>query len=197
MKRLLAAFLAALMLALALAGCGSASTSPSFGINLNPPGVTTTVTPTAQLPANDHVVDYRLNIPSRFTPLEPEDFGIDADAFWYRSGGSSITVTTEPRDSTDTLEGFLEISVTDFHNQQQIALGPNTQLTDLYFTRDDVSGLPALQYAYKTTSDGQTSYAILVSVLADPLYFFGFAAADAETMLELEQCSKNIQLIFG
>lgn len=210
MKKNLAVLLAALMLTLVLAGCGSSSSSkgstPSNGVTTvspskdsAPPDGVTTVSPEAnptEEPKNDHVVDYKIDIPDGFEPMDE----VGLDACWYREDGSSINLVIAEKDAT-TDASFQVISADLLRaamvEQMNSIYGLDVEITDRYFTKNEMCGLPSYQYCYDMSLEGQTIMQIIVSINADKMYTFSYTANSEDVQAAMDTSSKNIQLIFG
>ena len=126
------AFLLAMMMLLALAGCGSK--------------------------INDHVVDYKIDLPDGFVETEL----VGADACWYNAADlSNVNLLIADKAATanaafkavtaDILREAVESSLKEVY--------PTTPtITDRFFTKDDVCGLPAYQYGYSANVSGTDVY---------------------------------------
>lgn len=193
MKRNLALLFAVLMLA--MAGCGG-SKDPSGTAGSNNGATDAPTDEPTEEPKNDHVVDYKLDLPEGFEPVEMEGL----DACWFRADGSSVNLGIAPKDGTTDL-GFQSITAdilrVTLESEMKSAYGLETGITDRYFTKDEVCGLPAYQYSYEMDLEGETMTQIIVCINADEVYTFTFTAIDGETLAAFEESAKNIQLIFG
>ena len=192
MKKNLALLFAVLMLA--LAGCNGGGEKNPSGQNNPTDAPITTAEPTEE-PKNNHVVDYKLNIPDGFEPTEQDGL----DACWFRADGSNINlVTAEKEAATDA--GFqvitadmLRVTLVD---QMKSVYDLDVEITDRYFTRNEVSGMPAYQYCYDMDLAGQLMTQLIVSVNADKVYTFTYTANDEDILAAFEESAKSIQLIF-
>ena len=199
MKRPLAALLAALTLALILTGCGdpAADNTPSA----SPPDGTQSAAPTAdpsgeptEEPVNDHVADYSLDLPDGFEPIGLEGL----DAFWSREDGSNINLVTVEKE--DAAVDFQTADADSMHAviaDQMGLLDLGVEITDRYFNRGGLCGLPAYWYCYDLRlEDGTSMTQLYVCVNADKLYVFTFTALEEELVPVFEACAENIQFIF-
>lgn len=158
--------LLAAMVALALAGCGAR--------------------------AGGHVVDYHVDVPGGFVETELEG----AAACWTNlSDGSSINLNVTGRDASG---GFGSITAGTARAALESALkdryGTQPAVTDRYFTRDEVCGLPAYQYSYELTVGGRTVSQTVVCVNADRRYTFTYTDMTGAWAGAFEASAKNIQL---
>lgn len=192
MKKNLAVLFAVLMLA--LAGCSGGGEKDPSGQNVPTNEPTATVEPTEE-PKNDHVVDYKLNIPDGFEPTEQDGL----DACWFRADGSNVNLVTAEKDAT-TNAGFQAINADILRvtlvDQMKSMYDLDAVITDRYFTRNDVCGMPAYQYCYDMDLAGQVMTQIIVSVNADKVYTFTYTANDEDILGAFEESAKSIQLIF-
>ena len=167
MKKKLTLLLAVLMLV--LAGCGSK--------------------------VNDHVVDYKLDIPDGFVETEMEEL----EAIWVRSSdNSNINLNVVAKTST-TNAGFKAVTA-DILRETVVstlkdAYNVEPTVTDRYFTKNDVSGLTAYQYSYDVEIGGQSMTQIIVCINADKTYTFTYTTNDAATVKAFDESAKNIQLV--
>ena len=143
---------------------------------------------------NDHVVDYKVDLPENF--VEGEQEGVDA--YWYDpSDGSNFNVSITKKAATadvafkavtaDILRETVMDAMKDSYNE-------TPSISDRFFTKEDVCGLPAYQYGYDMTLEGINITQIIVGVNADKTYAFTFTTNNDETLKTLEQRAKNIQL---
>ena len=72
--------------------------------------------------------------------------------------------------------------------------GSAPTITDRYFTKDDVCGLPAYQYSYDMNLAGIEMTQIIVCINADKTYAFAYTTNDEAVLKEFEDSAKNIQL---
>lgn len=173
----------------------SASPEPSEG-----PVASATPEPSENPGTGNHVADYTLDIPDGFEKREKEGVA----ACWYReSDGSSINlVITEMSSAIETTYRFATASmlrVIAIDYLERIYGVEPTAVTDRYFTKHEVCGLPAVQYSYDVeydTDQGVTAFSqVTVSIMADQLYTFIYTTADADTLALFDASSRNIQLI--
>lgn len=148
----------------------------------------------------NHVADSTLDIPEGFEQRERD--GVAAS--WYReSDGSSINlVITEINSAIETTYRFatasmLRVIAIDYL-ERIYGVEPAT-VTDRYFTKNQMCGLPAVQYSYNVEYDagqGVTSFSqVTVSIMADQLYTFIYTTADADTLALFDASARNIQLV--
>ena len=192
MKKNLAVLFAVLMLA--LAGCSGGGEKNPSGPNNPANEPTSTVQPTEE-PKNDHVVDYVLSVPDGFESTEQDGL----DACWFRADGSNINLVTAEKDAT-TNAGFQAINADMLRvtlvDQMKSVYNLDAVITDRYFTRTEVCGLPAYHYCYDMDLAGQVMTQLIVSVNADKVYTFTYTANDADILGAFEESAKSIQLIF-
>ena len=169
MKKKIAYLLAAAVVLAALAGCGSK--------------------------VNDHVVDYKLDIPDGFTETELEG----ADACWVSADGTAnINVGTVAKAAgTDVTfkaatADMLRENLVDGMKQ---TYGEEPVVTDRYFTKNQVNGLDAYQYSYDMTVMGMDITQIIVSVNASRTYTFTYTTNDSAMLAVFDESAKNIQLV--
>lgn len=167
MKKKIASLFAVVLL-LALAGCGSK--------------------------VNDHVVDYHVDVPNGFVESELEG----ADACWVNPvDQSNVNVTVASKQTAADL-AFKAAGADDLRKIVQDSLketyGVEAQITDRFFSKDDVCGLPAYQYSYEVTFNGLTATQIVVGVNADKTYTFTYTTSDAAILAAFEESARNIQL---
>lgn len=187
MKKI-AAFLLALML-LALAGC-SGDTKPSSA----PDDSGDAPTQASEPAKSNHVVDYKIDVPDGFEPTEMEGL----TACWYNADGSNINLNITDKDATADV-GFTAITA-DMMRMTLISTfketyGTEPTVTDKYFTRNDVCGMPAYQYAYDMDLEGTVMTQIIVCVNADKLYTITYTDGSGEWLEQFEASAGNIQLI--
>ena len=165
MKKKIAFLFAVLMLA--LAGCGSK--------------------------VNDHVVDYKVDMPEGFAATEQEG----VDACWMAPDQSNINLLIVDKDAT-TNAGFKAITADILRDtvksSMKEAYGQEPTVTDRYFTKDDVCGLPAYQYSYDMNLAGIEMTQIIVCINADKTYTFTYTTDNAEYLDAFDASAKNIQL---
>lgn len=165
MKKKLAFLFAMLMLA--LAGCGGK--------------------------VNDHVVDYKVDMPADFVVTEQEG----VDKCWKAPDDSNINLLIVDKDAT-TNAGFKAITADILRDtvksSMKEAYGQEPTVTDRYFTKDDVCGLPAYQYSYDMNLAGIEMTQIIVCINADKTYTFTYTTNNAEYLDAFDASAKNIQL---
>lgn len=195
MKKSLAFLFALLMLALAGCGGDDAKNTAGPGSNDNPGAATSAPTeePTEEPKAGNHVVDYKIDVPDDFEPMDQEGL----DACWFRADGSNINLVITEKDSTTDL-GFKAITgdmlKTTLVSSLKDAYDVEPTITENYFTKNDVSGLPAYQYSYHLDLEDVEMSQIIVCINADKTYTFTFTASDDEIMETFETVAKDIQL---
>ena len=165
MKKKIAFLFAALMLV--LAGCGSK--------------------------VNDHVVDYKIDLPDGFVETEL----VGADACWYNAADLS-NVNLLIADKAVGADAAFKIVTADIMRETvaETLKGEygETTITDRFFTKDDVCGLSAYQYSYDLEISGETATQIIVCINADKTYTFTYTTSDDSTFAAFEESAKNIQL---
>ncbi len=188
-KRTLAALLALMMIL--MAGCGSSGAKDTDA----PRDDESTAAPTeepAEEPKSNHVVDYKLDLPDGFEPTEQEG----VDACWIREDSSNVNLVIADAVTDKELDAITADALhTTLVSQLKEAYGEEPVIDENYFSRDDISGLPAYQYSYHLKLGDLEMGQIIVGINADKLYTFSFTAVDDETMETFETISKNIQMI--
>lgn len=191
MKKYLAFLFAILMLA--LAGCGNEADKPAAG----PGSAPGSAAPEATEPpkASDHVVDYKVDIPEGFEETELEG----VDACWLNPvDNSNVNLLITDKDATTDL-GFKAITADMLRatvvSQMKATYDVEPDVTDRYFTKDTVCGLPAYQYSYELNLDGLVMTQIIVCINADKTYTFSYTTSDADTVTLFDASARNIQLI--
>ena len=139
---------------------------------------------------NDHVVDYKVDVPESFQETEQEG----VTACWATTDGSNVNVniTEKAGDFKKITAGILKEALEVMFEQ---AYGAKPTITDKYFTSNEVCGLPAYQYCYDVELDGVTMTQLVVSVNADKLYAFTYTDMTGDWIDEFQESAKNIELI--
>lgn len=140
---------------------------------------------------NDHVVDYKVDLPESFQETETE--GVTKS--WVAADGSNINVNI-----TDKISDFKKIDadmLRDALKEVFAAGGAQPTITDKYFTSDEVCGLPAYQYCYDIVLEGLSMTQLVVCVDADKTYTVTYTDVTGDWMEDFEDSAKNIQLITG
>ena len=188
MKKTIVFLLAMLMLTLTACGDkGSAVQSPDNGGSSPAPASE----PAKEPAKGNHVTDYKVDVPEGFTSIEQEG----VLECWAVADGSNINVNTT--DGTDS-ETFSAINA----DLMRLALvsafkdsgSGEPTITDRYFTRNDVCGLPAYQYSYDIELDGQAMTQIIVCVNADKTYTFTYTTTGEEWLEAFEASAAAIEL---
>lgn len=137
------------------------------------------------------VVDYDVPMPMGFEETEQEN----VDKMWKDADGSSINVKITEKISdfeTLTADALREAMIESFDS----AYGVKPTITDKYFTRTEVCGLPAIQYCFTIELAGVEMTQLMVSVNADKNYAFTYTeTAGGDWMNDFEDSAKKIQLI--
>ncbi len=146
---------------------------------------------------SDHVVDYTVDVPESFEPMEMEGLA----ACWYNTAdNSNINVNIMDKDATTDL-GFKAITAEMLRltlvSSFKEAYGVEPEITDRYFTNDQVCGLEAYQYSYTMILEGQEMTQLIVCVNADKTYTFTYTDATGEWIDTFEESAKNIQFTMG
>lgn len=165
MKKKIAFLFAALMLV--LAGCGAK--------------------------VNDHVVDYHIDLPDGFEETELEG----ADACWFNAADLS-NVNLLISDKAAGADAAFKLASADILRETVketlAAQYGDTEITDRFFTKNDVCGLAAYQYGYSATVSGMNVYQIIVCINADKTYTFTYTTSDDSTFAAFQESARNIQL---
>lgn len=144
---------------------------------------------------NDHVTDYHIDLPAGFEEIEMEG----VDKCWANAGltGNVNLKTTAKAGTTNAAFKAItaDIARDTISSAWKEQYGSEPTITDRYFTKDEVSGLPAYQYSYVLEYGGQQVTQILVSINADKTYAFAYTTNDEGILKEFDASAKNIQLI--
>ncbi len=143
---------------------------------------------------NDHVTDYHIDLPAGFEEIEMEG----VDACWANAGQTSkvnLKLTAKTGATDDAFQNITaDVARDTFLSAWEESYGARPVLTDRYFTRDPVCGLPAYQYSYVLEWEGRQVTQILVSINADKTYAFSYTTNDEAVLKEFDASAKNIQL---
>lgn len=143
---------------------------------------------------NDHVTDYKVDLPAGFEEIEMEG----VDVCWADAGQTSKVNLKISAKSNSTDAAFKSITAESARDTLLSAwkeqYGSEPTITDRYFTKDPVCGLPAYQYSYVLEYEGQQVTQILVSINADKTYAFAYTTNDDGILKEFDASAKNIQL---
>lgn len=146
---------------------------------------------------NDHVTDYHVDLPAGFEEIEMEG----VDKCWANAGltGNVNLKITAKAGTTDAAFKAItaDIARDTISSAWKEQYGSKPTITDRYFTKDEVSGLPAYQYSYVLEYEGQQVTQILVSVNADKTYAFAYTTSDEGILREFDASAKNIQFTIG
>ena len=143
---------------------------------------------------NDHVTDYHIDLPAGFEEIEMEG----VDACWANAGltgNVNLTITAKSGTVNAAFKAITaDIARETISSAWKEQYGSAPTITDRYFTKDPVCGLPAYQYSYVLEYEGQQVTQILVSINADKTYAFAYTTNDEAVLKEFEDSAKNIQL---
>lgn len=143
---------------------------------------------------NDHVTDYHIDLPAGFEEIEMEG----VDACWANAGltgNVNLTITAKSGTVNAAFKAITaDIARETISSAWKEQYGSEPTITDRYFTKDPVCGLPAYQYSYVLEYEGQQVTQILVSINADKTYAFAYTTNDEAVLKEFEDSAKNIQL---
>lgn len=143
---------------------------------------------------NDHVTDYHIDLPDGFEEIEMEG----VDKCWANAGltGNVNLKTTAKAGTTNAAFKAItaDIARDTISSAWKEQYGSEPTITDRYFTKEEVSGLPAYQYSYVLEYGGQQVTQILVSINADKTYAFAYTTNDEGILKEFDASAKNIQL---
>ena len=143
---------------------------------------------------NDHVTGYNVDLPKGFEETEMEG----VKECWYTEDGSNINTTvTEKESGADAAFKIITADLTreTLAEMFESTFGVEPTITDRFFSKDDVCGLPAYQYCYDVELDGVTMTQLLVTVNADKLYAFTYTDMTGDWIDEFQESAKNIELI--
>lgn len=189
------AFLLATMLLLAAAGCGKGDDTTGGGTPASEPAEASQPAEASEpAQSSNHVVDYKIDVPDGFEPTEMEGL----TACWYNGDGSNVNLNVTEKDATTDL-GFDAINA-DMLRMTLISTFKETYdlepaIEDKYFTRNDVSGMPAYQYCYEMDLEGTVMNQLIVCINADQLYTVTYTDGAGTWMPDFEASAANIQLI--
>lgn len=142
---------------------------------------------------NDHVVDYQVDLPDSFEETELEG----ADACWVNpENNANVNLLVVDKASTADV-AFKAVTADILRETVEDTLKESygtVTVTDRFFTKDDVCGLPAYQYCYDVAVGGQSMTQLIVSINADKTYTFTYTTDDEDTLAVFEESAKNIQL---
>ena len=143
---------------------------------------------------NDHVVDYKVDVPEGFEEMEME--GVK-DCWVNAEDGSNINTTVTVKESG--VNAAFKLINADLARETLKEMFKTTydvepDVTDRFFTRDAVCGLPAYQYCYDVELDGETMTQLIVTVNADKLYAFTYTAMTGDWIDTFQESAKNIEL---
>lgn len=144
---------------------------------------------------NDHVTDYHIDLPDGFVETELDG----ADAAWYNPADNSNVNLLITKKAATADVAFKAITADALRETVEETLeksysGVEINITERFFSKDDVCGLPAYQYSYVVEFSGQSATQIIVSINADKTYTFTYTTSDADTLAAFEASARNIQL---
>ena len=146
---------------------------------------------------NDHVTDYHIDLPAGFEEIEMEG----VDKCWSnaaQTGNVNLKITAKAGSANAAFKAITaDIARETIASAWKESYGSDPVITDRYFSKDPVAGLPAYQYSYVLEWEGQTVTQILVSVNADKTYTFTYTDATGEWIDTFEESAKNIQFTMG
>lgn len=143
---------------------------------------------------SDHVTDYHVDLPDGFQEIEME--GVDV---CWANAGMTANVNLKITAKAATANAAFKAITADIARETIVSAwkeqyGSEPAITDRYFTKDPVCGLPAYQYSYVMELNGQQVTQILVSINADKTYAFAYTTNDEDILKEFDASAKNIQL---
>ena len=143
---------------------------------------------------NDHVTGYNVDVPDGFEETEMEG----VKECWYNAAdGSNINTTvTDKENGADAAFKIITADLTreTLTEMFESTFGVAPTITDRFFTKDEVCGLPAYQYCYDVELDGVTMTQLVVSVNADKLYAFTYTDMTGDWIDEYQESAKNFEL---
>lgn len=132
---------------------------------------------------------YELSIPDDFSEMD-----IKGMEFYYvNEDGSSISLNVQSKDTdfdsvtADELRQALAASISQTYDEE-------TDITDLYFTANTISGYPAYQYAISYTLQNTAVRQLIVGIDADQTYTFTFTDLSGSWMSTFETSAGTIRL---
>lgn len=144
---------------------------------------------------NDHVTGYNVDVPDSFEETEME--GVKECWFNAEDGSDINTTVTEKEKGADAAFKILTADLTreTLAETFESTFGVEPTITDRFFSKDNVCGLPAYQYCYDVELDGVTMTQLIVAVNADKLYTFTYTDMTGDWIDEFQESAKNIELI--
>lgn len=143
---------------------------------------------------SNRVTDYKVDLPAGFQEIEMEG----VDVCWANAGQTSNVNLKITAKSGSTDAAFKSITAETARDTLLSAweesYGVRPTITDRYFSKDPVCGLPAYRYSYTMELDGKAVTQILVSINADKTYAFAYTTGDEAILKEFDASAKNIQL---
>lgn len=142
---------------------------------------------------NNHVTDYTVDVPDGFEETEMDG----VKDCWYAQDGSSINTTVTAKQSG--ADAAFQLITADLARETLKEMFKTTfdaepAITDRFFTKDDVCGLPAYQYCYDVELNGTAMTQLMVTVNADKLYAFTYTDMTGDWIDAFQESAKNIQL---
>lgn len=169
MKKALSLLLA-LVLTVSLAGCGAGAKDPAEGLK---------------------VTGYNVDIPEGFEETELEGF----ELCYMSEDNSSINMNIQEKTAADnaafdTISAkMLSDTLVDGFKE---SYGVEVEITDLYFTQNEVSGFPAYQYAFTYELSGKELTQLIVCVNVDKIYTVTYTDTTGEWLDAFEESAGNI-----
>ena len=143
---------------------------------------------------NDHVTDYHIDLPDGFVETELEG----ANAAWYNPADNSninLLITTKAATADVAFKAVTADALRETVEETlKNSYGTDVTITERFFTKENVCGLPAYQYSYVVAFGGQSATQVIVSINADKTYTFTYTTSDSAILKEFEQSARNIQL---
>ncbi len=169
MKKTLSLLLA-LVLTVSLAGCGAGAKDPAEGLK---------------------VTGYNVDIPEGFEETELEGF-----EFCYMSeDNSNINMNIQEKSASDNANfGKVTAKMLSDTLVETIksSYGMDVEITDLYFTQNEVGGFPSYQYAFTYELAGTELTQLIVSINVDKIYTVTYTDASGDWLDAFEESAGNI-----
>lgn len=140
--------------------------------------------------ASNKVVDYTVDVPAGFEETDPGELA----KIWSHADGSNINVNITEKDKafkSITADALREAMVLVYEQG-----GYSADITDKYFTSNEVCGMPAYQYCFKLEVMGMEMTQLVVCIDADQTYTITYTDVTGDWLSQFETSAKNIELVF-
>ena len=140
--------------------------------------------------ASNKVVDYTVDVPAGFEETDPEGLA----KVWIAADNSNINVNITEKDKafkSITADALREAMMLVYEQQ-----GYSADITDKYFTNNEVCGMPAYQYCFEIELVGIEMTQLVVCIDADQTYTITYTDVTGDWLSQFEASAKNIKLVF-